>query len=110
MLAESLETHKNTYLDYIKDAKINYDLKTAEGRLITGAYSENIDYDGIVAKIGYDESAIYEITVEEEGYYHIVVDHFIESDVLSNINLEIKINGSYSFMSHINRYSVKMER
>ena len=101
LLAESLETHKNTYLDYIKDAKINYDLKTAEGRLITGAYSENIDYDGIVAKIGYDESAIYEITVEEEGYYHIVVDHFIESDVLSNINLEIKINGSYPFYEAI---------
>lgn len=101
LLYDTLSTRKNTYLEYIKDAVIDYDLKSSEGKLVSGINTENKGYDGIKAKIGYEESALYEVNVEEEGYYHIVVDHFIDTDVLSNLNLEIKINDEYPFYEAI---------
>lgn len=101
LLLDTLNTRKNTYLDYIKDANIDYNLKSAEGILVSEPNTENKGYDGIKAKIGYEEHALYEVNVEKEGYYHIVVDHFIDSDILSNPTVEIKVNGDYPFYEAI---------
>lgn len=97
LLKNTLNYKRNTYLDYIEGADINYGDKVYHGTLISAKNHEDLGYAGTQGKINIDESAVYEVDVEKEGYYHIVVDHYIKADVLGNLTLEVKINGQYPF-------------
>ncbi len=97
LLKDTLNYQRNTYLDYIKGASVNYGTEVYHGTPISSMNHESTGYDGIQGKINIDESALYEIDVEKEGYYHIVVDHYTKADVLGNLTLEVKINGQYPF-------------
>jgi hypothetical protein len=97
LLKNTLNYKRNTYLDYIEGAEINYGDNVYQGTLVSSINHENLGYAGAQGKINIDESAVYEVNVEKEGYYHIVVDHYTKADVLGNLTLEVRINGQIPF-------------
>lgn len=97
LLNRTLNYQRNTYLDYIGNADINYSSEVFYGMLISKSDHENLGYASPHSKINIDETALYEINVEKEGYYHIAVDYYAKKNVLGNLTLEVKINGEYPF-------------
>ncbi len=97
LLVQTLEYKRNSYVDLVADFTINETLKGSEGILMTEADQEPHDYEGQVTLLEREDSAVYEVTVAEEGYYHVIVDHLVEKDVLINLTLEIKVNDVFQF-------------
>lgn len=93
ILYNSYGITKEDYARYILGAKADYDLEKAEARLNVTHTSKIHGYDGEAIGLLYDESAEYEVYVSKDGYYQIEVDHLVDGDVLSNLTIDVKING-----------------
>ncbi len=98
LLQDTLETPRYTYYDFLENVPLDYALPTTQGSLTSAQASERLSYTGTdVASLGTAESATYEVTVAQAGYYHIDVDYIVTGTILNNITMSVAINGEYQF-------------
>jgi ABC-type glycerol-3-phosphate transport system substrate-binding protein len=98
LLQDSLDNPRNTYYDFFEDAIINYNLPSHDATLTSDEDTVRLDYTGDkVAYLGTDQSATFDVTITESGYYNINTDYIVTGTILNNITLAIAIDGEYLY-------------
>lgn len=95
-LTKSLYYVKNSYYDYIKDANINFNLENVNAHLTsTPTFVE--DYSSKAVKLNYTDKAVYQVNVPASGYYHLNIDYLTPENTMSDVTMNLKINGENPF-------------
>lgn len=100
-LEESTFKHETTYIDFLANKNVKYNLKDSENAQTTFNTSngENYGYNGDIHTIEYGQSVDYYVTVPTSGLYEIEVDFRVVGDtVLTNQTIGIMINDAYQYM------------
>ena len=102
-LSTSLTTERYTYIDYLNDLPADSsEYGALDERLIlknTEALFDN-DIQSLSLPLALNETANYEVDLEEEGLYHFGLETLIASATLNNLTLSIKVNGLYLYDDH----------
>ena len=100
-LEESTFKHDTTYIDFLNNKQVKYNLKDSENAQTTFNTSngEQYGYSGAIHTIEYGQKADYYVTVPTSGLYEIEVDFRVFGDtVLTNQTIGIMVNDAYQYM------------
>ena len=95
-LTKSLYSVKTSYSDYIKNSTVNYALEDVTAQLISPP-SLIQDYHSKAVKLDYSDKAVYEVVVPAAGFYYINIDYFAPDTTMSDVTMNLKINGQNPF-------------
>jgi len=102
-LSTSLTTERYTYIDYLNDLPADSsEYGALDERLVlknTEALFDN-DIQSLSLPLALNETANYEVDLEEEGLYHFGLETLIASATLNNLTLSVKVNGLYLYDDH----------
>lgn len=95
LLNESLQTKTVMYTDFL-------DSDTAEmgqGEILVepNAGTKNDDYNGSTVSLDYNDSVNYEVVIEKEGLYNLVLDYKPIGESLADFIVDVKVNGEQAY-------------
>mgnify|MGYP002348184181 FL=1 len=91
---------KFPYISFLETQTIRYDLTDLLASMDASNLPaiENFDYAGLKATdLRGNNSALYHVNVPEAGLYYLSLDYYVLPQVLNNLTVSVKINGSYLF-------------
>jgi ABC-type glycerol-3-phosphate transport system substrate-binding protein len=97
ILNDSLITKRDTYIDFLKNVELDYDLVNVEATIIEENKSIDSAYDGEVLLLQPEQKVTYEVNVNKSGYYNVQLDFKPVSNSLNNLTFSVKINDEYQF-------------
>ncbi|QMS84434.1 extracellular solute-binding protein [Candidatus Xianfuyuplasma coldseepsis] len=96
VLAETVEL--NSYVNLMDDVALDYTLDNYETTYSDGVLVNDIVYDGdVVTDVTLTQTATYEVSVSEAGYYRIGIDYYLNGDTLNDYLLQVTINDEIPF-------------
>jgi ABC-type glycerol-3-phosphate transport system substrate-binding protein len=95
LLNESLQTKSVMYTDFLDGNAA----KMGQGETLAEPYAgtNNDDYDGLTVTLDYNDSVNYEVEIEEEGLYNLVLDYKPIGESLADFSVDVKINEEQSY-------------
>jgi len=98
-LSSSLTNERYTFVDYLNDHKsdIDYTLDDVVSVLHNPEALYDDDIDSLSLDIEKNDNAIYQVTIPEDGFYHVELEYLIGFKTLNNLTISIKINGNYLY-------------
>jgi ABC-type glycerol-3-phosphate transport system substrate-binding protein len=96
-LMDSMDNPRYTYMDFLDDATVistDFSFETTLNEGVTGLVS---DYDSDMVDLGEHLEASYSVFISRAGYYELHLDYFVPENVLSDITVEVLINGDAQY-------------